>query len=161
VRGRLLNPFLIELAQLDTEATALVPGGGYDDVFNEPIIIDDGTPGGLDSRQETALRLHAQIEPNQLNSARSAQTGLVRDATLTCVVHFLELESLGLIGADGMPRIRVNDRLAGIYTSNGEQIMVFDRLPGLYLRQTTPIGWGLGGKRNLLELTFRARDQAR
>lgn len=161
MRGRLLNPFLIELAQLDTEATALVPGGGYDEDFNEPIYIDDGTPGGLDSRQETTLRLQAQIEPNQFNNARSTGTGLVREASMTCIVHFAELESRGLLGEDGMPKIRVNDRLAGIYEASGAQIMVFERLPGLYLRETVPIGWGLGGKRNLLQLTFRARDQAR
>jgi len=161
VRGRLINPFVIELQQLDTAATSQVVGGGYDADFGEPRPVPNGTPGGGDSRRETELRVHAQIEPQMFNAARTLQTGLVREARFVCVVHFQELEARDLIGADGQPRIRVNDRLAAIYQADGTLVMQIPPKPGLYIHQTLPVGFGLGGKRNLLQLEFRSREQAR
>ena len=50
MRGRLINPFLAEIAQLDTAATAADPDAtgpavsGYDPDFKETLVL--GTPGG-------------------------------------------------------------------------------------------------------------------
>lgn len=46
MRGRLINPFLAEITQLDTVATAADPDGagalvsGYDSDFKETIVLD-------------------------------------------------------------------------------------------------------------------------
>jgi len=161
MRGRLIHPFQIELGQLDTLATSLVVGGGYDEDFGEPRNVPDGSTGGADTRRETSLRLQAQIEPGMFNNARAMQTGLVREARFVCVVHFMELELRDLLDPTGQPKIRVNDRLTAIYEMGGALVMQIPSTPGLYLRETLPIGFGLGGKRNLLQLEFRSREQAR
>jgi hypothetical protein len=161
MRGRLIHPFRIELAQLDTAASASVPNGGYDPVFREPRAVPDGTLTGASTRRETPLELAAQIEPATFNLARTAVGGQQRDARFVVVVHFQELEDRGLIDSTGQPMVRIGDRLVAVRTMEGELVMQIPTPPGLYLRETLPIGFGLGGRRNLLQLEFVSRATAR
>lgn len=161
MRGRLIHPFVIALEQLDTVATAAVPGGGYDPDFHEPRQVADGTLRGAPTRRETALELHAQIEPAMFNAAMTMAGGLVREARIVCVVHFQELEQRGLLDPTGQPTLRIGDRLEAIYTDAHALVMQVPTPPGLYLHETLPLGFGLGNLRNLLQLDFRSRQQAR
>ena len=70
MRGRLIFPFQVQLAQLDTVATAQDPDGdgplesGYDDIFREPFVLgaDEDDTIGKAIRRETFVTLPAQIE---------------------------------------------------------------------------------------------------
>jgi len=109
VRGRLINPFFIELAQLDTDATAADPDGdagprtsGYDEDFREPVAIVDSTDTSEDAtsgfvhRVERQLFVPAQIEDRQFNDLQQFFSGANRNAALECVLHFKDLEKLKL-----------------------------------------------------------------
>jgi hypothetical protein len=161
MRGRLIHQFTIELAQLDTRATEDVLDGGYDPVFGEPRRIADGTQTGAPSRRETRLTIEAQVDPSMFNAARTLAGGQVREARLTCIVHYRDLERRGLIDLTGSPKIRVGDRLVAVRDRQGHVVLPVPDPPGLYLRQTLPRSFGYGGKVNLLELEFLPRSQAR
>lgn len=161
MRGRLIHQFVIELMQLDTRATEDVQGGGYDPVFSEPRLVDDGTQAGAPSRREKSLRIDAQVDPSMFNAARTLAGGLVRDARFMVLVHYRDLESRNLIDATGAPMIRVGDRLASVLDRDGNVAVAIPDPPGLYLRSTLPRSFGYGGRVNLLELEFTARNQAR
>lgn len=161
MRGRLIHQFTLELAQLDTQATEEVPEGGYDPVFSEPRLVDDGTQTGASSRRETKLCIDAQIDPATFNAARTLAGGRVREARVTCLVHYRDLERRGLIDPTGSPMIRVGDRLAAVRDRDDNVVMSVANPPGLYLRSTLPRSFGYGGKVNILELEFTSRSQAR
>jgi hypothetical protein len=173
VRGRLINPFLVEIAQLDTEATQADPDGdagprtsGYDEDFREPVaIIDssdtsDGATSGVVHRVERQLWLPAQIEDRQFNDLQQFFSGANRNAALECVFHFKDLESLGLIDYDtGLPTLNHNDRLCGIYDCNKKLIQTIPNPPGLFAIQVSPMSFGIGLARNLLLMSFEEREQ--
>jgi len=169
-RGRLIWPMLIELGQLDTDATAADPDGagsltrGYDDDFHEPVVVppadvDSSTRGTL-WRVETMVSFYAQLEDNTYELLQMLATGRSPMGQLKVVVHFTELERRGLIAADGMPTIHVNDRLAAVYQANGTLIQQIANPPGLFCVEVQPRLGGLGGTRNLLLLSFEARQQS-
>ena len=168
MRGRLIFPMVIEIAQLDTTATEAVDSGtGYDDVFREPnkqsdtvgdqtLTADEQT--GDSPRQETLIRIQAQIEPTTMDTLRQMQAGDTPDAEIVCVAHWQELEDLGYVDANGEPTIRKNDRLNAIYTCEEELIQTIRTPPGLYVVDVTSIGFGFGTTRNLLRITFQERE---
>lgn len=163
-RGRLLYPFRCVFAYLDTESTEAANGGtGFDDDFREPIQVGDGTQLGVSARMEGERVIRAQIEPSSFDALRKYANGDSRDARFTVVTHFSELERLGLVDSNGDPMIRVNDRLSEIRedTMSAATVLLVPALPGLYVTQVMPIGFGLGKKRNLLQIDMKARPQGK
>lgn len=172
MRGRLIFPFFIELAQLDTEATQADPDGtagpltsGYDDDFREPVLIDQSTSTNTDTigkvhRVEKQLLLPAQIEDRNFGNLQQLFSGANRDAALECVFHFAHLEKAGLVDYDtGLPKINTNDRLCAIYDCKKNLIQTIPDPPGLYALHVKPMGFGFGGARNLLLVSFEEREQ--
>jgi len=166
-RGRLIFPFLIELAQLDTEAMAADPDGdgpqtsGYDLDFREPVIItqsvDDVTGDPL--RLERCTTFKCQIEDKEMEALRQVLGGTSPDSAITLVMHFKDLEKVGLVDDNGRATIRKNDRLAKIFNKKGKLIMVVPDPPGLYVTSATDAGFGIGPFRNLLIVKFDEREQ--
>ena len=80
MRGALINPFTAEIARLDTVATKADPDGagpatsGYDDVFREPIVIDDSDPTTnvrtFTRAEQNLIRVPCQVETNPRGVAR-------------------------------------------------------------------------------------------
>jgi hypothetical protein len=165
MRGRLIFPFVCELGRLDTVLTEAVDdGAGYDRVFREPVRVDDGTQLGCLARQETLVRFRAQIEPAMFDKMAMRPAGDVRATRFTIIAHYSELEVAGLVDPiTGNAQLHVNDRFVAIYEANlaGKCVQRFpDMDGGLYLREVTPLGFGLGNKRNLLKLLFENRETA-
>ena len=85
MRGRLIFPFLIELAPLDTAATESTdPDGagpltsGYDAMFRAPVkaLAESDDQIGVKARIEGALiQLPAQIEPDQMEQLAMMLSG--------------------------------------------------------------------------------------
>lgn len=162
-RGRLIQPFLIELRQLDLAGTAADPDGagpldsGFDPDFKEPVRV-----GGVTNRVEfEAIKVPCQVEEETPEQLLQRQAGNDPDYRLGIVFHFADLERLGLVTDDGIAKIHVNDRATAIYSSNGELAMRLDTegpQSGLFCIKAEPRSFGLsGGKRNLLVCTFARR----
>ena len=166
-RGRLIFPFIVELAQLDTEAMAADPDGagplesGYDPDFREPVIIQENDEDviGEGLRKERCFRFKAQIQDKEMEALRQVVGGTSPDSAITLVMHFKDLEKVGLIDDLGRATIRVNDRLTKIFKKTGKLIEVIPDPPGLYVVSVTSAGFGLGPSRNLLKVKFQEREQ--
>lgn len=168
MRGRLINPFLAEIAQLDTVATDADPDGqgpltsGYDDDFKETVAYSAGAQPRVDARQEKPLlRIPCQVEVSTLETLEQLGAGASPHSRLTLVFHFEHLEQVGLVDpVTGTARLRVNDRLEAIYSCDGELVHSVRTPPGLYAIEVQPQSFGLGLSRNLLVVTFQERAVA-
>lgn len=177
-RGRLIFPFLAELARLDTAETAADPDGagdltsGYDDDFREPrkvpnLAVVPITPGSTDARAESStIEIKVQIEPGFFEALDQLFSGVSPDSKLELVAHYKDLEAASLVDVtNGEPSIRNNDRLVAIKRLNGDLVRAIRNPPGLYITEVRDIGHGLGigssgSQRNLLLLTLEERRQA-
>lgn len=170
MRGRLINPFVIELAQLDTAEMDLDPDGsagpltsGFDDDFREPVVLlredvtDDTT--GVALRKETLIRVPCQIEPRSFQQLQQLLAGASPNTAIEVIFHFRDLEKLCLVDPDsGEALVRNNDRLCAIFGCQGELVQTIRNPPGLFATQVRPT-FGLGRSRNLLIATFEEREQ--
>lgn len=167
MRGRLIFPFLAEIARLDTAATASHdPAGpqesGYDPDFKETVLEDTDSDGlGTDVRKEMEpVRIPAQVEVQAFEALQESFSGNMPDADITLVFHFDDLERLGLVDpSTGEPLIRPNDRLVAIFDKQGSLVQEVRTPPGLYATEVKPTGFGLGHARNLLLVSFNDREQ--
>lgn len=166
MRGRLINPFLAELAQLDTEATAADPdaagplASGYDPDFRETVIVPAATGRGVDARKEKApLRIPCQVEVGAFEALQQLAAGNSPNSRLTLVFHFEDLERMGIVDpSTGDALVRVNDRLVAIRDLAGSLVQAVRTPPGLYATEVQPQSFGLGLSRNLLLVTFEERE---
>ncbi len=178
-RGKLIFPFLAEIARLDTQATAADPDGsgpltsGYDIDFREPrkipnlTAVPDPTPDSTDARAEsTPIEVKVQIEPGFFEALDQLFAGTSPDSKMGLIAHYKNLEADGLVdAATGEPLIRTNDRLVSIKRLNGDLVRTIRNPPGLFVSEVRDIGQGLGlggsgSHRNLLMLMFEERVQA-
>lgn len=169
MRGRLIFPFLAEIARLDQQATAEDPDGagpatsGYDDIYRETTLLSSDDQLGTDARQDWPLvqipaQFHSGPMVGQFMSLKEEVGGNVSVASVQVLMAFRDLENLDLV--DSVTKtalIKIGDRLNAVYTMDGELIQQIPTPPGLYVTQAIPI-FGLGGQRNLLEVTFESRD---
>lgn len=163
----LIFPLRVEVARLDTAASAVDPGGsglvgpGYDDEFREPTIIapsSETSARGTVRRVESSITLNAQIEDESYDVLQMLQTGRSPRGLVRCVFHFQDLEAQGLLDDNRLPLLKINDRLAAIYKSDGTLIQTIPNPPGLYCTEAQPRAFGLGGERCLFLMTFEARE---
>lgn len=169
MRGRLIFPFLAEIAPIDTAAMAEDPDGagplttGYDLDYREPVKLPSATGegGGVTNRQEKAtFRIPVQVEPQTFDQLAMLAAGNSPNARFQLVAHFRDLENAGLVDSSGIASIRINDRLAAIYTM--QEVLVQDLTASpLYVTEVRPIGFGLDAghsQRNLLLLVLEDRE---
>jgi len=164
----LIFPMKVDIARLDTAATAEDPAGsgptglGYDDEFREPVVEadpDTSEPGDV-RREESIVQLTAQIEDESYEVLDMLAIGRSPRGLVRLVLHFSELESLGLLDADRLPLLRVNDRLAAIYRPDGTLVQTIPDPPGLFCTEAQPRSFGLGGERSLFLMTFETRERS-
>jgi len=158
MRGRLIIPFLAEIAQLDTAATEAA--GGYDPVWRTMTVRNapDGTT--VDNRRDKLIRLKCQIEPITDAQQHQGPGGDLPISRVDLVFHYIELEELGLIDPNtGQALIRKNDRLVAIYDRYCQLVRRYPDKPPLTAQQVQDREFGLGGASNLLLVTFQDRPQ--
>lgn len=168
-RGRTIFKFIARIALLDTEAMQRDPDGagplvsGYDEDFQEPVVIkrnsDDRVGDVL--RKESLIEAPAQIDPRVFDAISQVLGGTSPNTDIELTFHFQNLEQLNLVDRDGIPKISIADRLDSIWTCDGRLVQDIP-LPGLFVTQTRPAGWGLSlrnPQRNLLVVRFEDRDQ--
>lgn len=176
-RGRLIRPVLVEIAQLDTLATAQDqtdnndPSGvssGYHSNFREPRLLPTtsptqaGSPRGESARKEKLIRCLAQWEVKNYDFQQQWASGNSPGHRTGLVFHYRDLEKRGLIDDDGNAKIHVNDRLCAVYhAKTGELIQEIRNPPGLYITQLEPGSMGLrGAQRNILFATLEDRERS-
>lgn len=166
MRGRLIHPYQVEIAQVDRSATDADPLGpateGYDDVFREPALAraDAGDRVGEVNRVEAApITLHAQIESRSFEQLMQMYQGNAPRSQIDLVFHFRELEANGLVDANGLPMLYIGDRLHRILDKAGNLVQTIPNPPGLFAMEILPRSFGFGG-RNLLVVSYAQRDQA-
>jgi hypothetical protein len=147
MRGRLIKPLLVEIHRFDSAQTAA--SGGYDEVFRNV--------RQEDVRYKDPILLHAQVE--QLNTETQKQTpsGNDPDTRYQFVLHMRELEAMTLVGEDGKPLLRVNDKVTAIYATSGVLEQTF--APPIFVTEVQAGGLGLGGRKNLVVLICSSRPK--
>lgn len=165
-RGRLIWPFTADVRRLDGAATAAVdpPGAlatvGVNPIFGEPYTVQE-TPGGPTTTTRTErepIYLPCQIEVPDFGDQNMKPQGSDETRTILCVFHFADLETLGLVGANGRALINPSDRLAAIYDKAGVLVEEFDDVQ-MFCTKAEPRSFGLSGlARNLLVCTFEDRS---
>ena len=166
-RGRLIFPFLVEIAQLDTTGTNADPdaGGpltsGYDPDFREARILPTSDRVGASARKEkTAIKVAGQFgSTDAFLKLQMLATGNTGSTGFVVLFHFADLEAAGLVDAAGNATIKVGDRMVAVYRyDDGALIQKIKTSPGAYVTEAAPI-FGLNSERNLLQVTFKSRDQ--
>lgn len=165
MRGRLINPFLAEIARLDTVATAADPDGagplstGYDPDFKETLVLEEAGQR-RDARQEMPpIRVPCQVEVGAFEALQQLAAGNSPNSQVALVFHFRDLEGMGLVDpATGDALLRVNDRLVAIHDLAGNLVQAVRARPGLYATEVQPQSFGLGRARNLLIVRWEERE---
>lgn len=165
MRGRLINPFLAEIARLDTAAIAADPDGagplasGYDPDFKETIVLEDGGARRGARREMPAILVPCQVEVGTFEALQQLAAGNSPNSQIVLVFHFRDLQRMGLVEpASGDALLRVNDRLIAIRDLRGNLVQAVRDRPGLYATEVQPQSFGLGRSRNLLLVTFQERE---
>lgn len=154
-RGRLIRPVLAEIARLDTSATR--EAGAYDDDFRTVRASRVGPERAGGRRELEPVRVPVQVEPTKEAEQKQAPAGNMPFTWVTLVMHHLDLVRLELVDENGLPKVRVNDRLVALYTSKGELIQRM--APPSYAVSVQAGGFGLGSNRNLWIANFASRQQ--
>lgn len=144
MRGRLIQKFIAILERLDPVATSAVVGGGYDNVFDEPIPVDDGTQVGSSSiRYMASIRLPVQLDRQTWGKDDMARGGHKIQADILFIFHWPDLVNAGLIDSSGEPMIQKGDRIAQIETLNGDIERTWADPPGMFVKDLERAGHGL------------------
>jgi hypothetical protein len=162
VRGALLFVFRAELHRLDRRGQVPNSPVLMDEDFREPVRVDRNGDGiGEEHRRELPpVYIPCQVEPKTFEEQRQKPSGNAPDSALELVLHFRDLERLGLVDQGGNAVIAAGDRLGGIYTRSMRPEWTVRNPPGLFVTEVRPLGFGLSlsrPRRNLLMVSFRER----
>jgi hypothetical protein len=146
-RGRLINPFIAVIYQLDPTATAAVVGGGYDPEFGEILPVANGTQTGASSRREkAAINLRVQLDRTSWGTPQLTRGGYQTVTDLILTARTMDLEIAGLVDANGLWKLKAGDRIDRLLTIKGAVEQVFDNPPGMYITGFERAGLGLNTK---------------
>lgn len=160
-RGRLIYPFIAEIAALNTLATSFngAPlADGYDFDFKEPVKKADGTTSRV---YDASFRIECQVETESagdtFDKLGMRNLGDDGDTEIKLCFHFQDLEDMGLVDANGRGQINKGAKLVAIFDSDGEEVDNYAER-SLFVVEAQPRSYGLSSlKRNLLVVTFRYR----
>lgn len=167
-RGRLIWPFIAEIARLDTAGTEALPpptghqgdGSGMDKDFREPNLQGADPVGVVGRAESTVINMPCQVEDEEFETLRQQTQGNVPTSRVSLAFHAIDLEKQGLIDANGNANIRVNSRLNRILLSKDNSLVWKPpNPPGLFLTAIRPASFGLSGlKRNLFLSVWEDRE---
>jgi len=160
-RGRLIWPFRATIQRLNTSATAAnaLAGqpSGYDRIFREPV--KDATADSRIYESADLVSCQVRTELGKFERAVTLPNGRDLEFDVRLALHYFELETLGLVNADGSLKFQASDKLTAIYKKDGVTLKrSFD--PPLYCVHVQDRSWGLsGGDRNLVLVYFKDRKE--
>lgn len=155
-RGRLIFPLVVEIAPIDTAATELA--GGYDHVFNEPLI-DAAGASAVVYGEPYLLQAQVQTEAGRYDALDPMANGDAETTLLWTLFHYLDLEDQGRIDASGRATIRKGDRLLAIYNTDNVLVREF-ATRHVIATMVQDRSFGLSAqRRNLLRVQWESRDR--
>ncbi len=155
-RGRLIFPFVVEIAPWDIVASA----GGYDEDFRERVVLPTSDRVGDGKRVEGATyQIQGQFaSTDTFRRLQMAATGNLDNSGFRILFHFADLEAQNLVeSTTGTALIKVGDRLNAVYGLDGTLVQAIPASAMVVITEALPI-FGLNSMRNLLECTFKSRD---
>ncbi len=154
MKVRLIRPLLVEIARLDTQATA------YDNDFREPSLGGAPPTGEPDRDESDTVQIKAQVEFEGLGRQVQTFTGNMPDSQLVLVLDFDDLAKRGLIdAASNETSLRVNDRVVSIRNGKGILIQSFPNPPGLFITELRS-SYGMERDRNIILAFCNDREKA-
>lgn len=162
MRGRLINAYRVQVAQLDAQLSEqTLPGTNR--VYREPNVgVDPNTHQRVTGRKERTIWLPAQIETGNYGQLVVLANGIAPKSALKIIFHYEDLEELGMV--DDQRRntpVRVTDRLVSIHSAEDDELLLaFPYPPGVFCTEASPEGL-MGGRLNLLVTTWGDRAQGR
>jgi len=155
--GRAIFPRLIELGHLVTSDTP------YDDDLREPELERAGPDDriGRRARRERTIRCAAQVNEKNIEAMDMMLNGLGPQSDAMITFHYNDLVDADLVGEDGDPLIRINDRLICILTMDTERVIYRPQdPPGLYIAEARQASFGFGADAewNLLKCRLMDRE---
>lgn len=162
MRGRLINSFIVEVAQLDAQLMEQT-SPGVDHVFREPRVgVDPNTNARVTGRKERTVRLPAQVESGNYGQLVVLANGIAPKTALKIIFHYEDLEELKMVDdARRNTPVRVTDRLVGVYSKEtGDLLLSFPNPPGVFITEASPEGL-MGDRFNLLVCTISDRPQGK
>lgn len=158
--GRLLFPYIVVIAQLDTFEAGIQ--NKYDDNFRAPVLTS--TPDGIGKVirfEKSNIEVPAQIEVDTFEALNQMFSGNVPKSDVILTFHFRDLRRLGLIefnaGRQGREKLKIGDRIVKIKDRCGNDVFEPPSPPGLYVKELKPSGFMEG--RNLLVALLEDREQ--
>lgn len=165
-RGRLIFPFLVEIAPWDIVGSAGDPDGagpltaGYDEDFRERVVLPTSDRLGSEKRVEGATyQIQGQFgSTDAFRRLQMAAGGNLDNTGFRILFHFADLEAQSLVEpTTGTALIKVGDRLNAIYDLGGTLVQTVPSAAMVVITEAQPL-FGLNSMRNLLECTFKSRD---
>ena len=161
-RGRLLFPYKVTIAQLDTKA--IRDDGNYDDIFKAPTLESTSDGIGTINRQErTEIDVPAQVMTETFEALNQLFNGNIPDSEIIITFHFRDLKRLGLVetatGREGREALKVNDRIVRIKDRWGNGVLEPPNPPGLFITELRPTGFM--EQRNLVCAVLGDREQGK
>ena len=142
MRGRLLFVCYAEFVCVNPSAMT-APSPDVDPDFREPRVVADAPDvvGSLAPRELPPIKIPCQVEPESFEALHMVGAGNQPTSRVQVVLHFRDLESLGLVDASsGRALIGPGDRLSGFYDREGRLVQTAD----LYVTEARPAGFGFG-----------------
>lgn len=156
----LIQPFLLEICQLDTAMTRAA-GPGVDDDFQEPIVASIAGRRVVGRYEKAPIFIRVQVEEQAMDQLNAVSSGNTAEAQVAFIAHQRDLRLAGLIRDDGKSVFNVGDRANAIYTTRRKLVHMIPTPPGLYCVEVRPTSYGLDRSLNLLLLRFESRAQGR
>lgn len=156
--GDLIYPEIAVLRLLDTNAQEIA--AGYDPDYREPRIPNSGDELGSPTRVEQAeIKVRAQVTTFSHERLAQLEHGGARDTpNLELTFHFRDLTKLGLVEADGRPKIQIGTRCVRIENKAGKTLFDYPLPQGMFITAARHSGHMLG-QPNLWVCTLSDRRQ--
>lgn len=145
-RGDLIHPQRARIERLDTLASKAA--------FN-PIL--KGPRPEQDPTYMPAVDVRCQVEQGQDAVQVRSPMGDIPTSQIKLILHYRDLERMGLVDANGGASFRKGDRLVALLTRRGAIERFYS--PPLYCTAVEDGGHGRGGRRNLCVLSYENRPQ--
>ena len=156
-----INPMMAVLKQFDTVAGDAA--GAFDDELDEPVLTDgdgDGVGEMPSAIYSAEIKVPGQLESSALEALTMASGGNLPTSSILVSFSRGRLEGLGLMNADGRPKIKPGDRWVRLEDMRENVMWTFDRPDeGLVCEEIRLEDAFLGGRSNWFLATFNSRKE--
>lgn len=156
MRGRLIFPMFVTVAQLDT--AAIETADNYDEDYHTTKLVDTNADGkGEPTREDDdEIEFKAQIENDMEELQKMTKSGDVTDSAVGLVVHLRDMARLGFITTARPLGVKKADRL--VQQTNRRRVLVKAyTAPQLFCTHAKHLDGYIGREANMALFVFGER----